>query len=492
MKPIAFLIPLFTAGALMHANDIPIDKFIESKLKEYKVPGAVVVIVEEGEMPYVQGFGVADISTNQKVNGDTRFQLASVSKTFTGALFGIAMDKEEIKLEQPIKDVFPQFQLNDAYATKWATVPDLLSHRSGLPAFGGGLLEMLGYNASEILQKIPEIKPESSFRDHSAYSNIGYFLAGEATARAARQPWISLIKTRILAPLHMAETGLASEIMTGSANVAKPYLKTPDDEIIPTKPNYQPILQPAGALASTGNDIAKYLQMWLSEGHGPGGPVISKKSVEELLTPIIAEDPGFAELPPISKRSGFDYTIGGWGEYHFQNHRVFEKGGALEGYRSLVVLVPDKKWGVAILTNLNLNVLPESIRAELLERLLGRSGENFQAAILKRSRSIDKLLLPPAPPVEAKPPTMPLSAFAGTYVNEHYGRWEVSETEGALSIKAGPAKLEGRLTSWDANDMLVTWPSLANAGKGVAKFQKSNDQITGFSFEKQDFHRVGR
>lgn len=436
MKTLFFL-ALLSSGILLHAADGPLEAFIESRLKEYQVPGAVVVIVEDEKPAYIRGFGVSSLATGRKVDGDTRFQLASVTKTFTGALFGIAMDRKEIGFDQPVHKVFPQFRLHDAYATQWATMPDLLAHRTGLPAFEGGLLEMLGFKKEQIIQKIPGIVPATSFRDRAAYSNIGYFLAGEAEASAARQPWMTLIQTRILNPLHMTSTGMAAEIMTSGDNVAEPYVKTPDDKIVPTLPNYQPTLSPAGALASTGNDMAKYVRMWLDKGEGPNAPVISEDSVEKLLTPIIAEEPGFAEMPPISEASGFDYTAGGWGEFHFQNHRIFEKGGALEGYRTLVVLVPEKKWGVAILTNLNVNVFPEALRAELLERLLGRSGEDLQALIRERSKKIDQMFLPPQPPDNAQPPPLPLSAYAGTYANAHYGRWKVVEQNGKLSVEAG-------------------------------------------------------
>lgn len=481
-------------GSVMpqRAAEPSLEAFIESRLAEYRVPGAVVVIVEEGKPTYVKGFGVADLTGGRKVDANTRFQLASVTKTFTGALYGKAIDLKEIKAGQPVREVFPLFRLHDAYATKWATCSDLLAHRSGLPAFEGGLLEMLGFRAGEILAKVPDIAPASSFRQQAAYSNIGYFLAGEATVHAGRQPWAMLIKTRLLAPLQMNDTGLAESIMTNSANVAKPYIKLPDGSLSLTEPNYQKMLQPAGALASTGSDMAKYLAMWLNEGRAGGQTVLSKKSIEHLFMPLIAEEPGFAELPPISPQSGFDYTAGGWGTYHFGNHRVLEKGGALEGYRTVVVLVPEKKWGAAILCNLNLTVFPEAIRAELLERLLGRSGEDMQAAIRERSVMIEKMVLPPTPPENAKPPTAPLSAFCGTYVNSHYGRWEVVERDGALLFIAGPAKLKGKLTPWDANDFLVSWP-LVNAGKAMAEFRLHQNRATAFTFdEKFLFRRIQR
>lgn len=493
MKFSTSLAVLLLTGNSLFAVEEPLDTFIEGKLKEYQVPGAVVVIVEDGKAPYVKGFGVTDIETGQKVNENTRFQLASVTKTFTGALFGAAVDHTEMEFDQPVQEVFPHFRLHDAYATRWATEEDLLSHRSGLPRLEGGLLEFLGFTKEEILKKIPEIKPSTSFRNRAGYSNIGYFLAGEATARAAGLPWMTLLKTRILDPLQMKDTGLAADIMTSSQNVAKPYVKTFEGQIVPTTPNYQPTLIPAGALASTGNDMAKYLQMWLSKGQGPGNkaPVLSPKSVEKLFTPIIAEEPGFAEMAPISKKTGFNFTAGGWGVFHYQNQRVFEKGGALEGYRTVVVLVPDKKWGVAILSNLNVTVFPEAVRAELLERTLGRSDEDFQAMIHEKSNEINEMFAPPERPEDATPPPLELSAYMGTYSNEHYGQWQVLEKDGQLIIEAGPAKFRGSLTPWTDNDFLLTWP-LANAGMSILPFKVTGKKVTGFTYDNNfEFRRMG-
>jgi len=503
MKFFAFCLSLVTVSPLLRAQETPLPSFIETTLRQYQVPGAVVVIVEEGKQPSVQGFGVSDLETGRKVDGDTRFQLASVTKTFTGALFGIGMDKGELSFDKPVKEVFPPFRLHDEYATKWATVVDLLSHRSGLPAFAGGLLEFVGFNKEQIIRKAAFIAPATSFRDRAAYSNIGYFLAGEATAQAGHQPWFTLLKARLLLPLQMTNTGLAGELMPGGGNVAKPYAKTPQGSVAPTPANYQPVLVPAGGLASTGNDMARYLQMWLDKGRYANTPVISAESVEKLFTPVIAEEPGFAELPPISESSGFSYTAGGWGEYHYGNHRILEKGGALEGYRTVVVLVPEKKWGVAILCNLNLTVFPEAVRAELLERLLGRSGHDFQATIRERQKMIDGLVLPPEPPKHPARPTGSAEAYAGTYSNELYGEWTIASEgdgqKGAWTLEAGPGKFKGKLVHWNKDEFRVFWP-LANAGNASLKFKIHQTHQTHqpqkaveFIFDDEHlFRRIGR
>lgn len=478
------LLPVFLGAAPLFAADPSLDAFLQSTLETYHVPGAVVVIVDKGVVT-TKCFGLRNVAAKEAVDEDTLFQLASVTKTFTGAAFGTNIDKSETTWDQPLRDILPAFALSDAYATQWSVGSDMLAHRSGLPAFYGSMFEAVGFNREEILQRIPKVPLATSFRFEPAYSNLGFFLVGEASAAAAGMTWENLVQTRLLQPLGMNRSGLASKLMAKDPNAARPYILTPALEIKETVFDTQPVLLPAGGLASSGKDMANYLQMWLNHGTFDSTPVLKPETVETLFQPIIAEEPGFAEMAPIDKSTGFAYGLG-WGVYYLGNQRVLEKGGALEGFRSLVFLLPEQDYGAVILCNMNITGFPEAVRAELLERKLGRlPGRDLQAEIRTKWMEIQKMFLPPTPPEKAKPASLPLADYAGTFQSPMLGQWVFFEEEGVLKVKAGTAEFPGTLSHFDGDTFLVKWVPV-NAGIHPVEFAISKGKVTGFKFDESD------
>ena len=106
------------------------------------------------------------------------FQIASNTKPFTAAALGTLVEAGTLAWDTPILTYLPEFALADPYPTTWVTPRDMLTMRSGLPAFGGDLLGDFGYPRPEILHQVRRITPGASFRAWAYYSNIGYFIAG--------------------------------------------------------------------------------------------------------------------------------------------------------------------------------------------------------------------------------------------------------------------------------------------------------------------------
>jgi len=359
--------------SLRAAEPFDISKIVETNLAEYRVPGAVVVVVEDGKITHLQGYGVRNVETKAPVDADTIFQLASMTKTFaaaTYAAYAAAVDAGAAGWEQPVREVFPEFRLHCPYATQRTNGVDLLVHRTGLPPFVGALYESLGFNRVEVLERIPLIEPSTSFRERAQYSNISYFLAGEAAASAMETTWMDLPEKSILAPLKMTRSGIAGKLLPDDTNVALPYVLEQTNQWREARPDTKPVFLAAGAMSSTGRDLANYLTLMLEDGAFEGRAVLSSESVGEIFRPIIAVEPGLAELPPIGINTVFTYTPG-WAVCYYNGQRVLEKGGALAGFRALLMLLPDQNYGVAILSNFNFTAFPEAVRAALLQEKLG-------------------------------------------------------------------------------------------------------------------------
>jgi CubicO group peptidase (beta-lactamase class C family) len=148
-----------------------LDAFISRVLKEYQVPGATISVVQDGKVVLAKGYGVRDITKPGTVDENTIFQLASVTKSLTGAAVASVVDEGKLEWDTPIFNYLPEFVGYDPYMTRWLTERDLLAMRTGWPEFQGDMLDSFGYNRAEILRRLRYFKPRYSLREVAQYSN---------------------------------------------------------------------------------------------------------------------------------------------------------------------------------------------------------------------------------------------------------------------------------------------------------------------------------
>ncbi len=468
-------------------------EMIAEQLTAYRVPGAAVAVVKDGKPILVEGFGVRLAGQPAKVDADTIFQLASVSKTFTAAATATMVDAGKIAWDQPVSEVLPGFEMATPYTTKWMHSRDLLTHRAGFEGFFGDIFDHLGFERADILPRLRHAEPGYSFRDHPEYSNLGFFVAGEAAARVNGTTFEELVAAKITDPLGMTRTGQAAEwLASGDANLSAHHQLVNGEAVAIPRANTSPVFAAAGGLASTANDLARYVEMLLAGGTLGDDAILTEDGLATMFNPVIADEPGFAEFPPISETSGFDYSPG-WGVYHYNGHRIIEKGGALDGIRTIIVLVPDAGLGIAVLANLNLTAFPEAVRAGILQRELGRSGEaDLQPEILAKNDRIEEMLLAPEErPADAKPTPQPFDAYVGSYTNDLFGTWRIElnpdQSEGVppLLMKAGPAAYRGTIVPWNGDTMHLRWP-IVISGPTEIDFDQAGFTFLDYEFTKAE------
>jgi CubicO group peptidase (beta-lactamase class C family) len=484
-----------TPSAPLDADGL--DGFIKKALEQYHVPGAAVVVIQNGAPAFVKGYGIRDAAhPDDRVDGDTVFQLASVSKIFTASATAAMVDAGKLQWKQPVVEILPDFHMMQEFPTRNVTSVDFLTHRAGFKEFFGDLFDHLGYSRDWILTHIRHVGPAYSFRDHSEYSNIGFFLAGETAARANGSTFEALVQSALLDPLAMARTGVAAELVKATDNFARPHARVDGEwKVLPN--NLSSVFVAAGGLASTANDLAAYVRMLLGRGSLDGRKILSEDAVEEMFTPVLASEISFTEFPPISANTGYAYSPG-WGVYYYGAHRILEKGGALDGYRTLVAVVPEAGLGIAILCNLNLTAFPEAVRAWILQQALsGPGAADLQTEIADKAAKLDTLLArKPEPPKNAKPPSHPLSSYTGTYKSDLFGEWTVSlnqdnDAAHPLIVNAGEARYAGKIRHWDDDTFAIEWPIFISLPDEIPfTFTSDDASAAGFSFEGYDFRRV--
>ena len=141
-----------------------LDKLVEQTLKKTGVPGMAIAVVCKDQVVYLKGFGVREAGKEERVDADTVFQLASVSKPMASTVLAALVGEGLIDWDDRVIDHDPGFRLSDPFVTREVTLRDLLCHRSGLPDHAGDLLEDLGYDRAEVLRRLRYLKPASSFR----------------------------------------------------------------------------------------------------------------------------------------------------------------------------------------------------------------------------------------------------------------------------------------------------------------------------------------
>jgi CubicO group peptidase (beta-lactamase class C family) len=464
MKFYTAFVSLFTATLLVSTsfavdgrNDpvAELDAFITKALKEYQVPGAAVAVVRDGKVSLVKGYGVRDATKAGAVDENTIFQLASVTKTLTAAAAATVVDEGKLDWDKPIFNYLPEFVGYDPYMTRWLTERDLLAQRTGWPAFTGDQLDSFGYDRVEILQRLRFLKPRYSLREVAQYSNPGFFVAGEVAARCAKQSWNDLVEQQLFRPLEMSRSGTVIKALQDPNATAAHALG--DGKIVVVEPSELDVTGAASSGTSTAADMSKLLLMFLDKGTYNGKRVLKPETVAEIFKRSMVSEIDFTDLPPISEKTGFFYGLG-VGSYDYAGHQIIEKGGALAGVRTIIVLVPDKNAGIVILANLNLTAFPEAVRAYFLNQVLGIDPETDQKEIFTRNENLKKLMAPPPAPKNPGKFNGTLQSLVGIYENNYYGRCEILPDGSGVKIQFGPAKYPATLKHWNNGAFLMQFP----------------------------------
>jgi CubicO group peptidase (beta-lactamase class C family) len=225
-----------------------LDGLVDDLMKTSGIPGMAVAVVHDGEVAYAKGFGVADVRTGAKVDADTVFQLASLSKPVGATVVAHEVTENAVTWDTPVSAKLPWFGLSDPYVTRNATIADLYSHRSGLPDHAGDLLEDLGYDRRQVLERLKYL-PLAPFRIAYEYTNFGVTAAAEAVAASAGKPWDVLSEDVLYGPLGMTSTSSRFADYEGRKNRAVGHVRVADvyQPLYTRNPDAQ---SPAGGVSS--------------------------------------------------------------------------------------------------------------------------------------------------------------------------------------------------------------------------------------------------
>src|SRR3989304_6126221 len=138
-----------------------LEKLTNQTLKSTGVPGIAIAVVHRDQVVYKQGFGVREAGKPDRIDADTVFQVASMSKPTSSTVLAALVGEGHTGWADRVIDHAPDFRMYDPFVTRELRLRDLLCHRSGLPDHCGDLLEDVGYDRSEILRRLRFQPPDS-------------------------------------------------------------------------------------------------------------------------------------------------------------------------------------------------------------------------------------------------------------------------------------------------------------------------------------------
>ncbi|MES2136932.1 MAG: serine hydrolase [Pseudomonadota bacterium] len=512
MKRLLFLSLVSLASVALAAPPAAFEQRAEQVRQARGVPGMAVAIVEDGKSVFVKGFGVRRLGAPERVDADTIFPTGSTGKAFTVAALATLVDAGKIGWDDKVIDHLPGFQMYDPWVTREMTIRDLLVHRSGLGLGEGDLMFVPRTNLSraETVRRVRYLKPATSFRSGYAYDNVLYAVAGQLIEAVSGERWEDYVERHVFKPLGMTRSTTDSEPRFQTADRAFPHARISGQvrglgpqQVLNERDELGRNAAPAGGLAISANDMAKWLIVQLQHGRLPsGGRLFSEAAHAEMWRSTVILPSGDLPDPLKATQPMFDTYALGWDVKDYRGHKIVTHGGAVLGFQSVVVLIPEKNVGFAMEINSEDGEAMVGLMYELLDHYLGFPANDWPAkfAAFKQNRlaAAEKALSAVKAKTAKVGPSLPLERYAGTYSDPWYGNIVVARRGPGLTIdfKSTP-RMEGPLEHWQYDTFITRFTdrniepayvtfSLDADGKVARVTMKPVSPTADFSFDYQD------
>jgi len=341
---IAIPSPMPSPTATTQPSRLPDPEMVKSLLvrvvdEERLVPGIVVgMIAENPQERWVVGYGRLSASDERVPDGDTVFEIGSITKVFTGTLLAQAVLNGEVKLDDPISMYLPEGVTPPEYEGKPITLLDLATHTSGLPRELGEVTSYKDYTIDHMYAFLSRIRLTRAPGSAYEYSNYGFGLLGDLLARRAGQAdYETLLVERITRPLGMDSTRV---VLTSDmeSRLAAPHSTYSVRILSEDLPGYAG----AGMIRSTANDMLTFLAANMGLTETELQPALQMANTPQRPTVGPGYGPGSIGLGWFVPESG---------------QGMHTHGGLTAGYNSLLGWDSERRIGIVMLVNSAINTV---------------------------------------------------------------------------------------------------------------------------------------
>lgn len=329
------LLPVRFTCAQTGSSDDEIRKILQDRIDINKRSVGIVVGLVDEKGAHVLSYGKPDQNSTQTLDGDTVFEIGSVTKVFTATLLSDMVQRGEVSLNDPISKFLPKSVKTPTMNGKEITLLDLSTQTSGLPRLPNNFAPKdpknpyADYSVEQLYSFLAGYTLTRDIGAKYEYSNLGVGLLGHVLALRAGTDYETLVRQRILEPLKMDHSGIKLTPQM-QARLAPGH----DQSLKPVGNWDLPVLAGAGALRSTVNDMLKFVAANIGLQKSPLLTAMQK-------THESRHDTGVPDL-----EIGLNWHI----LKKFDSVLVWHNGGT-GGYHSFIGFDPKVRKGVVVLSN---------------------------------------------------------------------------------------------------------------------------------------------
>jgi beta-lactamase class C len=345
------------------------DSLISSEITLSGTIGAAVAITYKNQVVLLKCFGVKKSGTNDSIDQNTLFRLASVSKPISGVLAGMLAEEQIIGLDDKVIDYIPGLRLKNQTITEELTVRNLLTHTTGLAPHSYDNLVEQKLPLNQIMNQLYLAEIASDPGQLYTYQNVMFSLYDTIVASKTGKKYGEVLKEKLFIPFAMNDACTGLESFVNNKNKALPHSGT---NPIKMNDRYYNTIPAAGVNASI-SDMKNFLLTLLTDST----PALN--NVEEMIfTPQIQTDLTGGYFSQWNKVDSKEYGIG-WRIIGYKGRKVAYHGGFVKGYRAEIALCKDEQVGIVYLSNSPSTVAARSV-PEFINRLFDFKDQQKTAA----------------------------------------------------------------------------------------------------------------
>jgi CubicO group peptidase (beta-lactamase class C family)/D-alanyl-D-alanine dipeptidase len=393
-----------------------LEGFIAREVAGKKLPALSIALVDDQTIVWARGFGEANPKGKVPATAETVYRVGSVSKLFTDIAVMQLVERGVLDLDTPVTKYLPEFKPGNPFK-KAITLRQMMAHRSGLvrePPVGN-YFDPTNPTLADMVKSLNKTELVYAPESHLKYSNAAIATVGYLVERTQKESFAKYLQRTVLVPLGMTKSGFEPTPAL-TKNLAAAIMWTYDGRVFPA-PTFSLGMAPAGSMYSTVNDLGRFLSALFAGAKGAKGRVLKAETLEAMWKLQFAKP---------KDKTGFGI---GFHITELDGRRRIGHGGAIYGFATELVALPEEKLGVVVIASKD-----------------GANAVTHHVADVALKHLLDVRHNKPLPAIKAAVPLLPQRAreLAGRYVKKDKG-FDLIEYQGQLFLQALPGGFRSEL-----------------------------------------------
>lgn len=376
---IALLLGMLTTNVAIANENVRawIESNVPDMMREAKMPGFAIAVVQDGEIIYAEGFGARDPAKGLPATPDTLFGIGSITKSFVAISILQLAEQGKLDLDDPVSNHIP-FELG--LPGKPIKIRHFLSHSPGFPSLATssvllrrGLGEDTGVpmtSADDFFRYVNGAKDEIVFDpgEHFFYNNAAWRMLGAIVQKVSEMPFHKYVTENVIRPLGMERSTFNTDTLFADPDHLIPHRQGDNGPEATNFPYPNPndvgdfsFLSAAGGISSSVNEMTRYLNMLIDQGRHADGQLVPRRAMQEMQTPQVREPDGYYGVDAY----GFGLGI----TPDFLGEKMVEHGGSIVVSTAQMSFIADRNIGVIMMGNsggMDYGTIAQSVLAILM------------------------------------------------------------------------------------------------------------------------------